>query len=528
MSDEIRDNDYLTTPSAEFLREFLPFSQCRYDLATRIFTFDRNFGPMIGRPSISRMTFEEFYGLFSQGDQWHVSLFLTMVQEKFSEIIDKVFAFHTPSGSVKRLLWSARLEDDAAATPKKTLVGVFHDVSAQHRETPDVSESERWFMEVLEESPHAMYRVDYRANRFDYVSRGFAQSLGLTREEVLATPYTDFSTRIHPEDMQRIGVQIDQLIRQNAGKRFTLYVEFRYQLPNGDYIWLDDNMTIVPGADGQYAYQVGFGAVIEQRKRLEEQLHQARERLEEKVKERTSELHSANARLQQMMEERRELEKKLLEISERERRFIGRELHDGLSQQIVGVMCMFEAIRYRLEQHRINEEAELRMMRDYLYDAVLQVRTLSRGLCPLALEPRAVGAALSTLAAQTAILYKIDCQFHGEMTLAVEEPEAALHLYRISQEAIQNAVRHGGARSIQINLSSDAGKICMQIENDGRPLSLENCGADGRQVSRNGIGLKLIDYRVGMLGGAWNMANLGETGVRLTVSAPMKSETIDQ
>ena len=156
MSDEIRDNEYLTTPSAEFLREFLPFSQFRYDLATRIFTFDRNFGPMIGRHSISRMSFEEFYGLFSQGDQWHVTLFLTMVQEKFSEIIDKVFAFHTPSGSVKRLLWSARLEDDAAATPKKTLVGVFHDVSAQHRETPDVSESERWFMEVLEESPHAI------------------------------------------------------------------------------------------------------------------------------------------------------------------------------------------------------------------------------------------------------------------------------------------------------------------------------------------------------------------------------------
>ena len=86
MSDEIRDNDYLTTPSAEFLREFLPFSQFRYDLATRIFTFDRNFGPMIGRLSISRMTFEEFYDLFSRGDQWHVTMFLTMVQEKFSQV----------------------------------------------------------------------------------------------------------------------------------------------------------------------------------------------------------------------------------------------------------------------------------------------------------------------------------------------------------------------------------------------------------------------------------------------------------
>lgn len=526
MSDGIRENAYLPTPSAEFLREFLPFSQFRYDLETEVFTFDRNFGPMIGRPSVSQMSLTDFNGLFSQGDRWHVTMFLAVVQEKLSEIIDKVFAVHTPDGALKRLLWSARLENNEISTGKKMLVGVFHDVSAQHRDTPDVSESERWFMEVLEESPHAMYRVDYRRNRFDYVSRGFARSLGLTREDILATPYSDFATRIHPEDMQRICAQIEHWIKQNAGRRFTVYVEFRYQLPTGDYIWLDDNMTIVPGPDGQYAYQVGFGAVIESRKRLEEQLQQARERLEEKVRERTSELHSANARLQQMMEERRELEKKLLEISERERRFIGRELHDGLSQQIVGVMCMFEAIRYRLEQKQAAEASELQMMRDYLFDAVQQVRALSRGLCPLALEPKAVGAALSTLAAQTTLLYKINCSFDGMLDLGVEEPDAALHLYRISQEAIQNAVRHGGAKNININLRGESADLCMQIENDGSPLSLEECETDGRQLPRSGIGLKLIDYRVGMLGGTWKIASLGDRGVRLTVSAPIRTEVI--
>jgi signal transduction histidine kinase len=280
----------------------------------------------------------------------------------------------------------------------------------------------------------------------------------------------------------------------------------------------------VPGPDGQLAYQVGFGSVIEERKQLEEQLRQSNELLEERVKQRTIELRQANETLTRLMGQRQELEKKLLEISERERRFMGRELHDGLCQQIVGVMCMFEAVRARLARKKVAEESELTMMRDFLQDSVMQIRTLSRGLCPLALDPHSVGAALSTIAVQTSVLYKIECRFSGSVNVSVADADAALHLYRITQEAIQNGIRHGSAQKIAIGLTADSENISITIENDGRPLSVEAGKLSTKAVSEagSGLGLKLIDYRVGLLRGTWKIENQPQNaGVRLTINAPI-------
>jgi signal transduction histidine kinase len=229
------------------------------------------------------------------------------------------------------------------------------------------------------------------------------------------------------------------------------------------------------------------------------------------------------------MVQRRELERKLLEISERERRFIGRELHDGLCQQVVGVMCMFEAVRHRLVSHSSDQEKEIRMMRDYLQDAVHQIRTLSRGLCPMALEPRAVGAAMATLAAQTTVLYKIDCQFDGSNEISVEDTDAALHLFRIAQEAIQNAIRHGGARKIRIALKINTSDLELIIENDGRPIdkTRQATGTKPSHEAGSGLGLKLIDYRVDLLGGSWQIANkAADAGVYLSIKAPVAGGTM--
>ncbi len=518
--------DLLTPPDDEFIRSLLSVYRFAFDIDREIFAFDSQFSAVLRLSETGGISLQKFLEFLPPGDQEHIRMFLLPLREGLSQVLEKDFRVNV-ADQTKWLRMHARLAEPAESCSNRVLAGIFQDITAYKQERADLTESERWFKEVLEESPHAMYRVDYRANRFDYISRGFADSLGQSREEILDVPYTDFMTRMHPEDMIKIRSDLDFLLCQNRGQRFTYHCEFRYRLHSDDYVWLEDTFTVVPGADGQYAWQVGFGSVIEIRKKLEEQLHQARTRLEEKVRERTAELQLANEKLQQMMAERRELEKKLLAISERERRFIGRELHDGLSQQIVGVMCMFEAIRYRLEQKRAAEASELQMMRDYLFGAVQQVRALSRGLCPLALEPKAVGAALSTLAAQTTLLYKINCSFDGMLDLGVEEPEAALHLYRISQEAIQNAVRHGGAKNININLRGESADLWMQIENDGSPLNPEKCETDGRRLPSSGIGLKLIDYRVGMLGGTWKIASLGERGVRLTISAPIRTEVIE-
>lgn len=521
---------FLSKPSSALISSFFSISHFELDLETMVFRFDENFASMLGIEPIAIMSQKDFLEYFSQTSRYHFELYLSAIQNSRSSDFRLNLAAKRLDGSLGTIALHARVETvQADLSRQKKLIGLFCDISDEEVELPELLESERWFKEVLEQSPHAMYRVNYRTNRFDYVSKGFVDLLGITREEVLATSYSEFGNSMHPDDVQMITGKMNALIKENNGGKFTLSTDFRYKRKDGSYIWLDDTFTVVPGPDGQYAYQVGFGSVIEQRKHLEEQLHTANEQLEEKVRARTDELHKANKNLETMMLQRRELEKKLLEISERERRFIGRELHDGLSQQVVGIACMFEAMRHRLATKKAAEEVELTMVRDFLQDTVHQIRTLSRGLCPMSLEPRAVGAALATLAAQTTLLYKINCQFVGSPDLSLGNANAALHIFRITQEAIQNAIRHGHATRICISINEDKEHINLNIENDGRPMPAKACEPDKKPAHEagSGLGLKLIDYRIGMLGGTWQIANIEDgAGVKLSIRAPMNGDSL--
>ncbi|HNW12979.1 MAG TPA: PAS domain-containing protein, partial [Candidatus Rifleibacterium sp.] len=417
----ISEPDFLPPPSENLVASFYRFGTFRLNLKTAQMTCDRNFLDMLNLPVCQH--FNDLYSRLSDKDQHLLDISLNGVTNYFTTQFKHLFKI-TISGNQPSLLeFSCRvLQGNTDEADAKIIEGLIRDASDLLQSPPDLSQSERWFMEVLEESPHALYRVNYRLNRFDYVSKGFAQALEMTREEVLAIPYTEFASYFHPDDIAILKATVAKAMEEKAGGKITVYFEFRFRLKSGSYVWLNDTCTIIPGADGQYAYQVGFGAVIEDRKRLEKQLRQANEHLEEKVRLRTSELGEANESLKALIKERRELEIKLLEISERERRFIGRELHDGLCQQVVGVTCMFETMRRRLEKQNNSQTNDLQQMRDYLHDTVLQIRTLARGLCPMALEPRGVGMAMSVLASQTRALYKIDCQFNGPEDFRIENP----------------------------------------------------------------------------------------------------------
>lgn len=516
------DTAFLRPPDGDFIGSFIRLSRFEIDFESQLVTFDQNFGPLIDYPSIGILKESEFLDMMHPGDQEHYIMFMKPIKEGLASTIKKDMQLKTADGTWRWFEFSARLKKSHVPSGARVLEGIIIDISDRRQAMADPNEYVRWFRQVLEESPHAMYRVDYRKNRFDYVSKGFADALNCTREEILGMAYTEFMTGIHPDDLRRMRPELDQQFAKANGKQFTYYSEFRFKLKDGNYVWLDDTFTVVPGEDGQYSYQVGFGSKIEDRKYLEEQLRLANEQLEEKVSQRTVELKKANERLEDLLIERRGLEKKLLEISERERRFVGRELHDGLCQQIVGVQCMFEALRHRLSSYAAVETEELKMIRDFMHDAVLQMRNLSRGLCPLSLAPGAVGAALATLAAQTSVLYKIGCNYNGPADASVNNPDAALHVYRITQEAIQNAIRHGLARNIEIQLSKIDDQLHMQIDNDGRPLDAQPVANEEGKTREpgSGLGLKLIDYRVGLLGGRWHIAN-HEGRVRLTVNAPV-------
>lgn len=505
------------------IADLFGMSRFRLDLETRTVHFDKRFGPLLAMEPVSSMSLEEFLErLDPLYQRWYFEQDMKAIVAGRASLFRRDVLLSDANGGKRWFECIARpdVENNGGGG---AIIGAFCDISARKVKKTELSESERWFKEVLEESPHAMYRIDLRKNRFDYVSMGFARTLGFSREEILRMPYADFVGRFHPADIQRVYRAYEEKVLTAGDRKVTLYFELRFLHAEGHYIWIDDTFTIVPDSEGQAVYQVGFGSAIEERKRLEEELKKSHERLEERVRERTKELDEANRRLEKMMSERRELEKKLLEISERERRFIGRELHDGLCQQIAGVMCMSDAVQRKLELKKVPEEAELGMMRDFLHDAVQQTRTLARGLCPLALDPQAIGDALATLASQTSYLYKVDCRYEGGQALALADPDAALHLYRITQEGIQNSIRHGGAKKVRIGLQELDGEMLLRVDNNGAPLSKNSKDRTKGAGTPEGLGLRLIDYRSGLLGGTWNISDLADDqGVRLEVRVALK------
>lgn len=196
---------------------------------------------------------------------------------------------------------------------------------------------------------------------------------------------------------------------------------------------------------------------------------------------------------------RRWLERRLLTVSDDEQQRIGADLHDGLGQQLTGLSCLAAALRDRLKEVRPTEATQAGMIADLANEAVAQSRALARGLCPVQLENAGLVLALEELAAQAHTLHGVACRFEVKGPAPQCDHLTALHLYRITQEAIHNAVRHGKARHIRVTLSSRGHEHWLRITDDGRGFATE---AHGRAP---GGGLRLMGYRATVIGGAFSV-----------------------
>ncbi len=191
--------------------------------------------------------------------------------------------------------------------------------------------------------------------------------------------------------------------------------------------------------------------------------------------------------------ERRDLEEELLEISNREQRWIGQELHDGLCQKLAGLRMKTELIARNLPQDA-ELKGDLSEIAQLLAGTVNEARMLARGLSPVDIESHGLMSALEELAASVISLHQVECCFACECPVPVQDNRAATHLYRIAQEAIHNAIRHGHAKNIVVTLSRVDGVIKLGIADDGSGLP-PNAG------ERHGMGIPIMSYRAEMIGG---------------------------
>ena len=211
--------------------------------------------------------------------------------------------------------------------------------------------------------------------------------------------------------------------------------------------------------------------------------------------------------------ERKRLEQEILEVSTAEQERIGREIHDGIGQQLTGLTLLASGIERRLAAAgHSGEAAAVAGLQVHLQAALDEVRLLARGLSPVEIDPQGLANALSQLAGQVRAVSGIDCRYEGAWDVQVADNVQALHLYRLAQEAVQNAVKHGAPVTVAVGLEQDADELVLTVRDDGIGI------ADAPERAP-GLGLHIMQYRAGILGGrcTFGPARGGGTLVRCKV-----------
>ncbi|HVF17386.1 MAG TPA: PAS domain-containing protein [Steroidobacteraceae bacterium] len=209
------------------------------------------------------------------------------------------------------------------------------------------------------------------------------------------------------------------------------------------------------------------------------------------------------------------LEQEILEISNREQRRLGSDLHDGLGQELTGLSLLLKGLEVQLSREAQQYLPQTAKITDLLARAIQSTRSLARGLAPVNLERGGLSEALKHLAARCTDMYSMQCTFTiGEQKLPDLEEGAATHLYRIAQEATTNAARYARATTIAIDLRTTGRKLQLSITDNGIGLSA------GLAQGRPGMGLKIMEYRARMLAGTVAFEEPGQ-GTRIVLTAPL-------
>jgi len=233
-------------------------------------------------------------------------------------------------------------------------------------------------------------------------------------------------------------------------------------------------------------------------------LHQE---LEKKVQDRT-------LALSQQMAERERLENEILEVSEREQRRIGHDLHDSLCQHLTATAMAGQVLGEKLAAQSLPETSDANKIVELVEDGITLARNLARGIYPVEMEAEGLMAAFQELAASISSISRITCVFECNSPVLVHDAAVATHVYRIAQEAVSNAIRHGKARRIGINLSQRGGLLTLTVEDDG-------AGLPETWQKGQGLGTRIMAHRASMIGATLTLEPNPTGGTLVKCTFPM-------
>lgn len=210
---------------------------------------------------------------------------------------------------------------------------------------------------------------------------------------------------------------------------------------------------------------------------------------------------------------RRALEKEVLNIATEEQRRIGQDLHDGTGQELTGLGMIADTLLLALSRRSAKEQQIAEKLATGIKGALRQVKLLARGLNPVDISSAGLQSALTEMADHVEKLYSIRCYFHYDAAVELNDNQVSTQLYRIAQEATTNAVKHGQATEVTIQLSESQEEIVMSVVDNG-------IGISPTVHFPTGMGLRTMHYRAGVIGGRLTIGPTAQGGTDVSCRLP--------
>ena len=340
------------------------------------------------------------------------------------------------------------------------------------KKTEEALQQERNVMSAILDTVGALVVVLDPAGRIVRFNRACEQTTGYSFEEVRYKYVWELFTVKDEADRFRAIFE-----KMRAGQAQSEY-ESHWVTRDGSRRLISWSGTALPGNHGTPAYIIATGVDITERKRLEEAV---------------------------------------LDISVREQRRIGQDLHDGLGQHLTGIAFMSKVQEQKLAEKGLPDAADAAKIVRLVSEAIEKTRELSRGLLPVLSESRGLMSALERWADEVEDLFGISCSFLCVEPVLIHDNSVATHLYHITQEAVNNAIKHGKARHVVIALAASGGRAALTISDNGSGIPKVPAG-------NKGMGLHIMNYRAKMISGTLEITRGKPQGTAVTCVFPIGNE----
>jgi PAS domain S-box-containing protein len=384
-------------------------------------------------------------------------------------------------------------------------INCLYDFTEDKRAEAELRDSEQQLRAIIDQTTAGMGRTDLEG-RLTFVNDKFCQMLGYKKEELIGKSLQE---RTHPDDFP----ENMRLFKRMVTKGVPYEMEKRYIRKDGSSIWANVSASPIRNAAGKPQSAVMVVLDISDRKKAEHALREAKLLLETRVRERTAELLAANQELQNEIAQRKRLEGEILEISDREQRRLGQDLHDSLCQHLTATAFMARAVALRLRKHRVIEVKDIEKIADFINEGVTEARTISRGLHPVEMDAAGLVTALRTLTNRER--GQTQCRVEADENIEVADPTVALHLFRIAREAVNNAYKHARAREILVRMRASRKFVELTVRDDG--IGLPPNFRDG-----TGMGFHIMNYRARSIGAQLEMKSENSHGASVICRLPRK------